>query len=71
MVALSSPRAHRGGNRLTSGMIWSGVLEFYHPSQSFGVEHIDHMAAVGYLHGGGAGVSGLRLHFNAQALESR
>ena len=45
-----------------------GVLEFYHPSQSW-VEHIDPPAAVGYLHGGGAGVAVYGYHFNAQALE--
>ncbi len=60
---------HRGGNRLNFGYDMVGVLEFYHPSQSFGVEHIDHMAAVGYLHGGGAGVAVYGYHFNAQALE--
>ena len=46
-----------------------GAFLFYYAPQLFSVKHVEHMAAVGYLHGRSSGIFVACNHFNAIALQ--
>ena len=47
----------RGGYRLNLGNDMVGFLAFYHFAQCLAVEHVQHIVAVGHLHGGCVGIT--------------
>ncbi len=59
----------RGSDRFHLGYYMVGFLQFYDTAEFIAVEHVEHIAAMSYLHGRGIGIFVACYHFYAVTLQ--